>query len=188
MSALVVYESIYGNTRAIARAIVEGLGDAEAVAVHEAANQGGSADLLVVGGPTHVHGLTTARSRQMAVEAVREDGDAHIEPGATEEPGLRAWLRDLPHRDGARAASFDTRLDKSPWLTGIASRGIAKRLRARGYEVIGTESFLVEDSEGPLEDGELDRARAWARNWVRWIRTDRRDLPRPAVPARAVAA
>jgi hypothetical protein len=62
---------------------------------------------------------------------------------------------------GTAAAAFDTRADKSPWLTGAASRGIAKRLRRRGYEVLSTESFLVEDSEGPLVEGELERARAW---------------------------
>lgn len=161
MHAVVVYESIYGNTRAIAEAIAEGLGGAEVIPVHAVADAALDADLLVVGGPTHMHGLTTTRSRQMAAEAVREDGGAHIEPGATDAPGLRAWLRDLPHRHGSDAAAFDTRLDKSPWLTGVASRGIAKRLCARGYEVLSPQSFLVEDSEGPLEAGELVRARAW---------------------------
>jgi hypothetical protein len=97
----------------------------------------------------------------MAVEAAKEDGHAAVEQGARDEPGLREWLRDLPKRDGARAAAFDTRLDRSPMLTGMAARGIAKRLRRRGYEVVASESFLVEDSEGPLEVGELDRARAW---------------------------
>jgi hypothetical protein len=57
-------------------------------------------------------------------------------PRATAEPGLRQWLHELPDRSGARAATFDIRLDKSPWLTGVASRGIAKprsspRLSAR---------------------------------------------------------
>lgn len=161
MKALVVYESVYGNTRAIAEAVAEGLGEAEVVAVNEAAGRAEHAELLVVGGPTHMHGLATTRSRQMAVEAVHEDGGAHVEPGAGEEPGLRAWLRDLPDGRGVSAAAFDTRLDKAPWLTGVASRGIAKRLQHRGYYVLASESFLVEDSEGPLEDGELDRARKW---------------------------
>jgi flavodoxin len=162
MNALVVYESIYGNTRAIAEAIADGLGGAEALPVHQAANRAADAELLVAGGPTHVHGMSTTRSRQMAVEAVHEDGDAHhLESGAAEEPGLRAWIRDLPEHKGGRAAAFDTRADKSPWLTGAASRGIAKRLHRRGYDVLGTESFLVEDSEGPLVEGELERARAW---------------------------
>ena len=163
MNVVVIYESVYGNTRAIAEAIAEGLGGADVVPVHEAseASELDRTELLVVGGPTHVHGLATKRSRQMAVEALHEDGGAQVEPGALEEPGLRPWLRDLPRADRARAAAFDTRLEKSPWLTGAASRGIAKRMRASGYDVIATESFLVEDSEGPLEEGELDRARRW---------------------------
>ena len=161
MNAIVVYESVYGNTRAVAEAVAEGLGAAVVLAVKEAIGRAGEAELLVVGGPTHMHGLATARSRQMAAAAAHEDGGAAIEPGATDEPGLRRWLHELAHSDGAHAAAFDTRLDKSPWLTGVAARGIARRLRHRGYEVLSEESFPVEDSEGPLEEGELDRARAW---------------------------
>lgn len=162
MNALVVYESIYGNTRAIAEAIADGLGGAEVLPVHEAASRYQPADLLVVGGPTHVHGMSSTRSRHLAVEAAHEDGAAHhLEPGAAEEPGLRSWIADLPQSAGSRAAAFDTRADKSPWLTGAASRGIAKRLRRHGFDVVATESFLVTDSEGPLADGELDRARDW---------------------------
>jgi hypothetical protein len=78
-----------------------------------------------------------------------------------DEPGLRTWLRDLSPAAAHHAAAFDTRLDRSPWLTGVAARGIARRLRRLGMEVIATESFLVEDAEGPLEEGELERARAW---------------------------
>jgi hypothetical protein len=75
------------------------------------------------------------------------------------------WLRELPSGDGSLAAAFDTRLDRSPWLSGAASRGIARRLRDHGYEVLGTESFLVQHNEGPLEDAELERARAWG-DWL----------------------
>ena len=124
MNAVVVYESVYGNTRQIAHAIADGLGGAAVVPVHEAAAHGTEVDLLVVGGPTHMHGLATARSRQMAAAAAHEDGGAAVEAAATGDPGLRQWLHGLT-------------------------------------EVIGSESFLVEDSEGPLEDGELDRARVW---------------------------
>src|SRR5437016_7778462 len=106
MNVIVVYESIYGNTRAVAEAVADGLGGAEVVPVHEAGNQIAEGKLLVVGGPTHMHGLATTRSRQMAAEAVHEDGEAQVEPGATEESGLRAWLRDLPHSEGAQAAAF----------------------------------------------------------------------------------
>jgi hypothetical protein len=167
MDAIVVYESMYGNTRAIGEAIAEGMGGVPVLAVHEAAGRELAVDLLVVGGPTHMHGLATTRSRQLAVEAAHEDGGGHVEPGATAEPGLRAWLRDLAPSTARRAAAFDTRLDKSPWLTGVASRGIARRLRGRGIDALATESFLVEDSEGPLEEGEFERARAWGAELAR---------------------
>ncbi len=163
MSALVVYESVYGNTRAIAEAIAEGLGGADVTAVHEAPERPEGIDLVVVGGPTHMHGLATVRSRQMGADAVKEDGAGQVEPGATQEPGLRAWLAALPDGEGTKAAAFDTRLDRSPWLTGVASRGIANRMRQRGYEIVDRESFLVEESEGPLAPGEFERAREWGR-------------------------
>jgi hypothetical protein len=71
------------------------------------------------------------------------------------------WLAERKG-DGKKAAAFDTRIDKSPMLTGAASRGIAKRLKKAGYEVVADpESFFVDDSEGPLAEGELDRAKAW---------------------------
>ena len=69
MNAIVVYESIYGNTRAVAEAIAEGLGGAPAVSPAELPADAAQADLLVVGGPTHIHGMATARSRRAAVEA-----------------------------------------------------------------------------------------------------------------------
>jgi flavodoxin len=178
MGAVVVYESVYGNTRAVAEAIANGLGDARVLPVHAAPDDVQGYDLVVVGGPTHMHGMATRSSRHAAVEALHEDGNAHrIEPGATEEPGLRAWLRDLPEAPDVRAATFDTRVDKSPWLTGAASRGIAKRLRRRGYEVVDSESFLVDESEGPLAEGELARAREWGRKLASL-------LPTGAAPSR----
>lgn len=166
MRALVVYESVYGNSRAVAEAVAASLGT-EAVPVQEAAEKVAEADLLVVGGPTHMHGMATVHSRRAAVAAAREDGHMAVEPHAADELGLRAWLRDLPHVDGCRAAAFDTRLDRSPLLTGVAARGIARRLRRRGYELLASESFLVQDSEGPLDEGELERARAWGAELAR---------------------
>jgi hypothetical protein len=160
MRALVIYESMYGNTHAIADAVAEGLGgDVEVRPTHDAGDLPGDVDLLVVGGPTHMHSLSTALSRKMAVSAAKEDA-GKVEPGATEEPGLREWLRDL---DGAglRAAAFDTRGDARAALTGSAARGIGRRLRHRGCDVIDSQSFLVADAEGPLEPGEVDRAREW---------------------------
>lgn len=160
---------MYGNTRAIAEAVAEGLGgeNVSVESVHEAGVPSPDVELLVVGGPTHMHGLSSSLSRRLAADAAKEDGHAALEPGATEGPGLRRWLHDLPERTGAGAASFDTRLDRSPHLTGSAARGIARRLTRRGYDVSASESFLVEDAEGPLEDGEADRARAWGAELAR---------------------
>jgi flavodoxin len=157
MSALVVYESLYGNTREVAEAIASGLGDARVVSVHEALSHATKADLLVVGGPTHVHGLSSKRSRAAGVENTH----GALESGTEDDPGLRDWLADLPRVVNARAAAFDTRAHGPRLLTGSAARGIARRLRHHGYQVIETESFLVDGSEGPLADGEPERARAW---------------------------
>ena len=162
MSALVVYESVYGNTRIVAEAIARGIGDALARPVSEVqyADAAGC-ELLVVGGPTHMHGMTTKRSRELAAEAARNDGEVEVESHADSEPGLRTWLHTLPTGDGVAAAAFDTRLDSSPFLTGRASHGVATRLRRRGYALLGSESFLVSESEGPLVAGEVERAQRW---------------------------
>lgn len=163
MSALIVYESMYGNSRAIAEAIAAGIGEAEVHAVSRVPHDFHRHQLLVVGGPTHIHGMSTERSREAAAEA---DG-AQLEPGATDGPGLREWIADLPWADAGRAAAFDTRADHAAWLTGSAAHGIARRLRHRGYDVVAAESFLVAGNEGPLAAGELDRARAWGAELAR---------------------
>ena len=159
---------MYGNTRKIAEAIAAGLapvGAVELVSVNRTgAGAAEAADALIVGGPTHMHGLATSMSRNAAAQAAEEEDDVDLEPGAADGPGLRKWLGELSG-DGKPAAAFDTRLDRSPHLTGAAARGIAKRLKRRGYELMAEpESFLVEDSEGPPADGELDRAQAWGRS------------------------
>ena len=161
MDAMVVYESVFGNTREIAEAVAQGLGGAAVLPVHDAAERREKVDLLVVGGPTHMHGLATIRSRHVAADTVKKDGSSHIDPNATEEPGLRTWIDDLSPDAADHAAAFDTRLEKSAWVTGRAARGIARRLRRHGIDVVDTESFLVQGTEGPLEAGELERAREW---------------------------
>jgi hypothetical protein len=65
---------------------------------------------------------------------------------------------DVGLRDGS---IVDLCRSRSAALTGSAAGGIARRLRRRGYDVVGSQSYLVEDAEGPLEDGELQRGREW---------------------------
>jgi hypothetical protein len=167
MKAVIVYESLYGNTHAVADAVAEGIAGAaepQVVSVEEAGRtQPAATDLLVVGGPTHVHGM----SRKPMWEAAVKDALEHPEKGlvpdaAAEGPGLRAWFESLDKATG-KAAAFDTRLEGNKLLTGHASKGIAKRLRQHGFELVAEpESFLV-DNTNQLLPGELDRAREWGR-------------------------
>jgi hypothetical protein len=162
MGALIAYESMYGNTRAIAEAIAEGWGDdARACPLHEAGVPETGLDMLVVGGPTQIHGMTTSFSRRLAINAGLKEGHVAVEPGAVGAPGLRRWLRGLPDGAAGRAAAFDTRLGGSVEKTGSAAHGIARRLDKAGYRVEWTESFIVSGGDGPLAPGELDRARSW---------------------------
>jgi hypothetical protein len=176
MRAIVVYESMYGNTHTVAEAIgaglgrvldVEGTGEGtvegtvEVVSVHDAtpARLTG-ADLLVVGGPTHAHGMSRATTRASAVaDAAKPEPPLDVDPDA-EGDGLREWFDGLGDL-GLRSAAFDTRVDMAAAFTGRASKGIAKRLRHHGCEVVAEpESFLV-TKETHLEPHEAERAAAW---------------------------
>jgi hypothetical protein len=163
MRALVVYETMYGNTRVIAGNIADGLRDDYEVTVVPA---GGAtpelvagADLLVVGAPTHMRGLPSAASRQRAAQAAAKAGSwLRLDPDGG--PGMRSWLQGLGHRDGL-AAVFDTRVNGFAVFTGRASRRIARLLKRRGYRLVAApQSFLV-CSHGTLLDGEA----SWARRW-----------------------
>ncbi|WP_406045171.1 flavodoxin domain-containing protein [Micromonospora sp. NBC_00898] len=160
MRALVVYESMYGNTKEVAEAVAGGLaelGDTVVMEVGDAPDDlDPGLDLLVVGGPTHAHGMSRPQSRQSAADEV----PAGVVPSRT---GLREWLGALGRsRPGLSAAAFDTRFDKPRWLTGSAAVGAARLL---GHHhcvlVVPPESFYVEHAAGPLAHGELDRARRW---------------------------
>lgn len=159
MRAQVIFESIYGNTEAIARAIADGLTTTctvELVPVGEApASVSPDIDLIVAGGPTHEFGLTRAQTRADAVK------DA-TRPAATVWCGLREWLAELaPPTSPTSFATFDTRMHKPP-LPGSAARGAARRLQRLGFVAADhPTSFWVSHATGPLADGELERARAW---------------------------
>jgi hypothetical protein len=159
MRALVVYESTFGNTESIAQAIAAGLAEhlhSDVVEVGAVSDQAvDDYDLLVAGAPTQGFSLSRAGSRENAAKQAGK--------GPAPRTGLREWLDSLPPaRRGALAATFDTRFQKPRWLTGSAARAAAKRLDGRGYRlVVAPESFFVGHTEGPLQEGELERARAW---------------------------
>jgi flavorubredoxin len=156
MKAVVVYESLWGNTAAIARSIAEGIGpDALAMTTDEASQAViGDADLIVAGAP--VLGFS------LASDAIR-DSVARNETGAPTPPDLahpsmRTWLESLAHGHGIGAA-FETRIW---WSPRGATGDIERRLKEAGYRPVAkAQKFVVKDKYGPLREGELERARRW---------------------------
>ncbi len=145
MRSLVIFDSEFGNTREIAETIAAELQTSGLVDVHKVGTPGAqvispnSVDLLIVGGPTQMHGVS---------------------------PGMREFLATFHRGSLARVptAVFDTRLAGWPLFTGAASGGIAKLLERSGASlVVAPESFIVSGREGPLAEGEVERARTWAR-------------------------
>ncbi|MDB1086361.1 flavodoxin domain-containing protein [Streptomyces sp. ACA25] len=186
MHAVIVYESLFGNTRRVAEAISEGVREAhpdaevDCLRVDEAdPERVAAADLLVVGGPTHMRGMTSRMSRKMGRTGEKQGTPGEPgkgpEPGAegpgaegpeaegpdAEGPGVRDWFHTLPKaRNGAHAAAFDTRMGSG--MAGGAARGIARRLRGHGFALVADpEGFVIQDAEGPLREGEPGRAKEW---------------------------
>ena len=162
MKTVVVYESMFGNTKTIAEAIAEGLHEAGEVTLGSVDDLSpeavGDAGLLVAGGPTHGHGMARPNAHQTLA---KDRSYAKYGPVLAGEESLRGWLERLPA--GRAAAAFDTRFAKPRWLTGSAATKIAQRLGGKGYSIVGTESFFVQTTGGPLADGERQRAAAWGR-------------------------
>jgi hypothetical protein len=179
MRAVVIYESMYGNTHQVAEAIGTGLASGFEVSVVPVAKADqdmlADADLVVVGGPTHVHGMTRASTRQAAATAAEKPAaGVTLEPAALR-PGLREWLDSLgKSKVHAKAAAFDTRMDGPAAFTGRASKGVGRALRHHGYELVAEpESFLV-TKENRLVPAEGDRARTWGAGLAARLSPDRR--------------
>ncbi len=154
MKALIIYDSFFGNTEQVARSICTALGQQGAVSairVGEARpEQLAGLDLLIVGSPTR-----------------------QFRPS----PAIQAFLRTIPadQLKGVKVAAFDTRIApediKQPVLRffvstmGYAAPRIAKQLAAKGGEPVkAPEGFVVVNSEGPLREGELERAAGWVKS------------------------
>jgi hypothetical protein len=155
--ALVVFESMFGNTRIVAEAVAAGLASGAKVDLVEVAEAPTDIDadvgLLVVGGPTHAFGLSRPDTRKQAAAQARE---RMVSRGQ----GLREWLAALDCGTARPlAAAFDTRIRHVP---GSAARAALRRLRHRGLPVAAVPaSFYVTGTEGPLVPGEQERAERW---------------------------
>jgi flavodoxin len=153
MKALVIYDSVYGNTQKIAQAIGDGLtGEVKVVPVGDMnASELRSFDLIIVGSPVH---------------------------GGRATPAIDAFLKQLPAHslEGKGVAAFDTRFESEEQGIGLrilmsviryAAERIAKDLAKKGGRLVAEpEGFIVEQKEGPLKQGELERASQWAKTMM----------------------
>ena len=158
MKAVVVYESMWGNTAAIARAIAEGIGSgARALSTSEATGQAlADVDLIVAGAPLMAFSLATESTRR----SIGADSKHKDHPPDLSHASMRSWLEELPGRSGWCAA-FETRLW---WSPGSSAKRIAKALTAAGYLAVASpERFMVLGTYGPLKDGEIERAKEWGK-------------------------
>ena len=150
MKTLVIYDSVYGNTQKIAQAIGDGLtGEVKVVPVGSMnASEVRSFDLLIVGSPVH---------------------------GGRATPAIDSFLKQLPPHslEGKSVAAFDTRFESEEQGIGLrilmsviryAAERIARELVKKGGRLVAEpEGFIVEQKEGPLKQGELERASNWAK-------------------------
>jgi flavodoxin len=156
MQALIVYDSVYGNTERIAQAISSVLGARNEIRVRRVGDVNSTdlanLNLLIVGSPTHQFRATPAIKKFIGGIRKGELKNVHV-------------------------AAFDTRLGMedmpSPILPpfvkifGYAAKPIADSLVSKGGRLVTTpEGFLVKGMEGPLKEGELERAATWAKYFL----------------------
>jgi flavodoxin I len=144
MKVLIIYDSVFGNTEQIARAIGNALGSQEDVKILRVSNvkpeQLTGLKLLIVGSPTQ---------------------------GGRPTPAIQDFLNKIPEPAirGINVAAFDTRFS-TRWvgIFGYAAGRIADSLKRNGGTLIASpEGFFVKGKEGPLKEGELERAAGWAK-------------------------
>ena len=173
MRTVIIYESVFGNTRQIAEAIAAGIrvsqpgSEVACVPVASAtADLVRGADLLIAGGPTHMRGMSSRMTRRKGAEGEQQKTPGlHLEPGYSG-TGLREWFAGLEQADPPRAAAaFDTRVASR--LAGGAARKISRLLREHGYRILAQEGFIIDGSaHGPLRAGETVRAATWGADLV----------------------
>jgi flavodoxin len=152
MKVAVIYDSFFGNTEKIAKAIGSALGSPNDVTVSRVSESNHDmlkdVELLIVGSPTRAFSAT---------------------------PAIKTFIKKLPGTSlkGVKVGAFDTRMridERTPailrFLAGIfgyAAKPILDILiKKGGVQILPDEGFFVIDSEGPLDEGEFERAAKWA--------------------------
>lgn len=162
MNAIVVYESHWGNTAAVARAIAEGIGpEAAALSTAEAsAHLLAGVDLIVAGAPLLGFSLPT----ETMLKGIAANQAKDPTPPDLSHPAMRTWLEGVPRGSG-RAAAFETRIW---WSPGSAAKAILRLLEGAGYRAAAKpQKFIVQGKYGPLREGELARAKQWGAELAR---------------------
>jgi flavodoxin len=148
IKTLVIYDSLYGNTEKVAKVIASAVGGEAKPAGNVDPSELNSLDLLIVGSPTH---------------------------GGRPSPKTQEFLNKIPNNslNNFKFVAFDTRFEKREHgvglqlvmgVFGFAAGRIAKALESKGGKLVAEpEGFIVEGKEGPLKEGELDRAATWAK-------------------------
>jgi len=165
VKAVVVYESLWGNTAAVAHAIAEGIGDgAQALTTTDATAEAMTdVDLVVVGAPLIAFSLATNQSR----DNIRTNPGKPPSPPDLAHPSMRDWLDALPEGSG-RSAAFETRFR---WSPGSATKSIERELVKAGYSRLAEPGrFMITGRYGPLREGEVERARVWGAELARTAR------------------
>jgi len=158
VKVVVVFQSLWGNTAAVASAVAEGIGPgAHALSTAEATAEAlGGAGLIVAGSP--VLGFSVPNDKML--ENIRRNPGSCSSLPDLSHPSMRAWLDGISAGNGY-AAAFETRIW---WSPGGATRAILRRLERAGYRPLAKgQRFIVKGTRGPLRDGELDRARQWGK-------------------------
>ena len=148
MKVLIVYDSVFGNTERVAQAIGNALGSQEDVEILRVSNvkpeQLTGLKLLIVGSPTH---------------------------GGRPTPAIKDFLNKVSESAimGINVAAFDTRFStRLVGIFGYAAGRIADSLKRNGGTLIASpQGFFVKGKEGPLQEGELERAASWAKAIVK---------------------
>ena len=147
MNTLVIYASRSGNTKKVADAVAEVLGERGLAEVHSVADAPKDLrpfDLVVIGGPTEGHGVT---------------------------PPMKSYLESIEESTihAKSCAAFDTRLAWPRLVSGSAAVGIAKWLREHDASLVtAPESFIV-STKPELQAGELEHAQSWARAIIQLV-------------------
>lgn len=164
MNTLIVYESMFGNTRRLAEAMADvlrtGGDDVTVTHAHAAPSDLSDYALVIIGAPTHAHTLPRPESRTEAANWAADPDKMLVLDPAAGSSGVREWLNRLLLAGNPRFAVFSTRVDIPRIFGGDAATAIVKRLRRRGAEVDSRTDFLV-DKGSLLVEGEEQRAREW---------------------------